>query len=210
MGGCWHTEGTADTGDCPGPGARGGSLVPAAGDEYGRSVHFALGDIPMSKPTHTRRSRLLIAGATAVLSLVLAGPAVASAGGPLIRESDAYTVRFFDDLIFEMCGIETWTTLTERWTYTEYADGSAVLHNVRTFVPDDVRIPIEKGAATSFNAADGSRVVVGRPTSLRYRDGRGTVVLDAGRGVIDQNGDLVQVNGKANSWFVDLADVYCP
>jgi len=164
----------------------------------------------MSSPYRTRSRRLLAAGATALLSLTLVGPAVASAAAPVIRDSDAYTVRFFDDFMFELCGIATWTTLTERWTYTEYADGSSVFHDVRTFVPDDLRIPIEKGAATSFKAADGSRVVIGRPTSLTYRDGRGTVVLDAGRGVLDENGDLVQVSGKANSWFVDLADVYCP
>jgi hypothetical protein len=164
----------------------------------------------MSNPPQTRRRRLFAAGATAVLSLVLVGPAAASAATPVIRESEAYTDGYFDDFIFELCGIATWTTLTERWTYTEYADGSAVFHDVRTFVPDDRRIPIEKGAATSFNAADGSRVVIGRPTQLQYRDGRGTLVLDAGRGVIDENGDLVQVNGRADSWFVDLASVYCP
>lgn len=163
---------------------------------------------PARRPS--RSARQLATVGAAILSLAVVGGGVASAAAPVIREGDAYTDRFFDDFIFDLCGIATWTTLTERWTYKEYADGSFVFHNVRTFVPDDVRIPIEKGAGTSFGAADGSRVVIGRPTQLSYRDGRGTLVLDAGRGVLDANGDLVEVNGKANSWLVDPADVYCP
>jgi hypothetical protein len=155
-----------------------------------------------------RFRRGLGAGAALLLGLAVAAPA--SAAGPVFRESDAYTDRFFDDFIWDLCGIETWTTLTERWTFTEFADGSTVFHDVRTFVPDDPRIPIERGAATSFNATDGSRVVIGSPTRLTYRNGGGTLVLDAGRGTIDPNGDLVDTRGRASSWVVDLADVYCP
>ena len=32
------------------------------------------------------------------------------------RETDSYTDRFHGDFILDMCGIDTWTTVTERWT----------------------------------------------------------------------------------------------
>ena len=143
------------------------------------------------------------------LALIL-GAATAGAvqaGGPT-RESDSYTERFFDDFIFEICGIETFTTLTERWTFKEYPDGSATFHNVRTFVPDDPRIPIEKGAATSFIAPDGSRTVVGKPIHLIGP--KGVRIRDAGRIVLDASGDVLSVNGPHPAYGVDLASYYCP
>jgi hypothetical protein len=81
---------------------------------------------------------------------------------------------------------------------------------VRTFVPEDRRIPIEKGAATSFIAPDGSRTVIGSPTRLFDPDG-GIRLIDAGRGVLDKNGELVGYSGQLVSLFVDdLAPYYCP
>ncbi|MBA2321042.1 MAG: hypothetical protein H0V89_07795 [Deltaproteobacteria bacterium] len=153
-----------------------------------------------------------IVGLSFASALVLAvgvGTA-AQAAGP-VRISDAYTDTFFDDFIFDLCGIETYTTVTERWTLKVYPDGSEVFHNVRTFVPDDPRIPIEKGAATSFNAPDGSRRVVGKPIQLFYPDG-GVKTLDAGQAIFDEHGDLVDVRGR-HDFIVGStseADLYCP
>lgn len=145
------------------------------------------------------------------LAIVLAALSASAvqAGGPM-RMGDAYTDTFFDDFIYELCGIETYTTVTERWTLKEFADGSAIFHVTRTFVPDDPRIPIEKGAGTSFIAADGSRVVVGKPTLLFDPHG-GVSLIDAGRAVFDEFGEVVSISGQSVSLVVDdLAPYYCP
>ena len=151
--------------------------------------------------------RSLAPSLTLALILGAATAGAVQAGGPT-RESDSYTERFFDDFIFEICGIETFTTLTERWTFKEYPDGSATFHNVRTFVPDDPRIPIEKGAATSFIAPDGSRTVVGKPIQLIGP--KGVRIRDAGRIVLDEAGNVLSVNGPHPAYGVDLAPYYCP
>ena len=153
-----------------------------------------------------------IVGLSIASALVLgvAGATPAQAAGP-VRISDAYTETFFDDFIFDLCGVETYTTATERWTLKVYPDGSEVFHNVRTFVPDDPRIPIEKGAATSFNAPDGSRRVVGKPIQLFYADG-GVKTLDAGQAIFDEHGTLLDVRGR-HDFIVGAAseaDLYCP
>lgn len=141
-----------------------------------------------------------------VLGAMSAG--VVQAAGP-VRDGDSYTETFFDDFIFDLCGIETFTTLTERWTFKEFADGSAIFHVNRTFVPEDPRIPVEKGAGTALIAPDGSRVVVGKPTQLFYADG-GIRLLDAGRAVFDAFGDVITVRGRSESLGTDLAPYYCP
>lgn len=154
--------------------------------------------------------RIIGLSIAAAITLVALGGTTAQAAAPL-RISDAYTETFFDDFIFELCGVETYTTVTERWTLTIQADGSEVFHSVRTFVPADSRIPIEKGAATSFNAADGSRRVVGKPIQLFYPDG-GVKTLDAGLAIFDEDGALVDVRGR-HDFIVgptSEADLYCP
>lgn len=123
-----------------------------------------------------------------------------------MRTSDSYTDRFFDDFILELCGVETFTTVTERWTLKEFADGSAILHVNREFIPDDPRIPIERGAGTSFFAPDGTKTAVGRPTQLFAQDGRRLLLLDAGRVVF---GDEITIRGHVESLGVDLAPYYC-
>ena len=154
-----------------------------------------------------RRIAALSFSAAVLIGTVAVG--AAQAAGPT-RTGEAYTDTFFDDFIFELCGITTMTTLTERWTLTEYADGSATLHVVRTFVPDDVRIPIEKGAATSFIGADGSRRVTGKPIQLFDRHG-GVTTLDAGVAMFDSTGELVDARGRHD--FILAGDeeaLYCP
>jgi len=124
-------------------------------------------------------------------------------------ERDSYVDRFEDDLFLDLCGIETWTTVTERWSLKQFPDGSEIFHVVRTYVPDDPRLPIEKGAGTSFFAPDGSKTTVGKPIHLIGPDG-GTTLLDAGRAVFNAEGDVISVNGPHPSLDADLAEYYCP
>jgi hypothetical protein len=147
-------------------------------------------------------------GALVTTALVLLPAAPSVAIRPDIERA-SYVDRFQDDFIHDLCGIETWTTVTERWSSKTFADGSETFHVVRTFVPDDPRIPIEKGAATSFFAADGSRTVVGTPIHLKRRD-EGTFLIDAGRALFDAEGNLISVHGPHPSLDADLAEYYCP
>ncbi len=146
-------------------------------------------------------------GAIAILLGLLSVGAVAAAGPT--RVADAYTDVFFDDFIYELCGIETFTTVTERWTLKEFPDGSQILHVNRRFVPDDPRLPVEVGAGTSFLAPDGTKTVVGKPTQLFYANG-GIRMLDAGRVIFGPGGDIVSRRGHIESLGVDLAPFYCP
>jgi hypothetical protein len=147
--------------------------------------------------------------AALALAVTLTGTTLAR-GAVVFRERDAYVDRFLDDLIWDLCGIETWTTLTERWTFTEFADGSTLFHDVRTFVPDDVRIPIERGAGASHTAPDGTRTITGSP--LRIYDRRGGIkVIGAGQVVLDPEEHPIRVRGQ----YPDLSDealagYYCP
>lgn len=154
---------------------------------------------------HRRTATLSIVAALVIGSVATAS---AQAAGP-IRESDAYTERFHDGLILELCGIDTWTTLIERWTWKLYPDGSEMLQVTRTFIPDDPRIPIEKGAGISFTAADGSRLVIGKPLQLFEPDG-GVRILDAGIAAFDADGRLVLARGPHPSLDADLVELYCP
>lgn len=153
--------------------------------------------------------RRLTTYATLVAFTVVGLTAAPAAAGRPDIERGSYVDRFEDDLILELCGIETWTTVTERWSLTRFADGSQSLHVVRTFVPDDRRIPVEKGAATSFFAADGSRTTVGTPIHLIGPTG-GTTLIDAGRVLFDADGNLTTVNGPHPALDTDLAQYYCP
>ena len=154
----------------------------------------------------TRYARHAALMATAFLVLP-AAPAVAE--GPVIERA-SYVERFEDDYILDLCGIETWTTVTERWSSKKFPDGSEIFHVVRTFVPDDPRFPVEKGAATSFFAADGSRTTVGKPLQLLDPDGGGTLLMGAGRALFDANGDLISATGQREALDADPADYYCP
>ena len=147
---------------------------------------------------------------TALVAAGLLGlsTAPAAAARPVIERA-SYVDRFADDLFLDLCGIRTMTTLTERWSLKRYRDGSEVLHVVRTFVPDDRRLPIEKGAGTTFTAPDGSRTTVGKPIHLIARDG-GTTILDAGRVMFDAEGNVTSVRGPHPALDADLAEFYCP
>lgn len=124
------------------------------------------------------------------------------------RFGDAYTETFFDDFIYDLCGIETMTTVTERWSITTYADGSSVQHVVRTFVSEDPRLPVEKGAGKTVTAPDGSRTVIGMPLLL-IGPGGGVRVIDAGKSVFNAAGDVVTTRGIKPD-LSNLAQYYCP
>lgn len=153
-----------------------------------------------------QRSIISVTAVTVALLGLSADPATAQRPD-VVR--DGYVDRFQDDFIMDLCGIQTWTTVTERWSLKKFADGSETFHVVRTFVPDDPRIPIEKGAATSFFGADGSKTVVGTPIHL-FGPGGGTTLIDAGRALFEADGNLTAVNGPHPSLDADLVEYYCP
>ena len=161
----------------------------------------------MTRPRGLHRN----AAGVAALALATTVAGTTLARGPIVfRESDAYVDRYFDDLIWDLCGIETWTTVTERWTFTEFADGSMLFQNVRTFVPDDPRIPTERGAGVSHTAPDGTRTITGSPLRLFAPDG-GIKVIGAGQVVLDPEEHPIRVRGQ----YPDLSDealagYYCP
>ncbi len=138
--------------------------------------------------------------------LVAAAPS-ALAAKPEIVQSGKYTDTFFDDYILDLCGIETMTTVTERWTLTTYADGSQRFTNSRTFVPSNPVLRwIEYGAAMSTWDVNGVQTVHGSPIRIQIR-GEGMIVLDAGYVTLT---DDPTVHGPHPSLGMDLADVYCP
>jgi hypothetical protein len=146
--------------------------------------------------------------AVTALGLATAPATAASADAPL-TERGSFVDTFDDDFILELCGIVTRTTVTQRWSSTVYSDGSEIVHVVRTFVPEDPRVPVEKGAGTTFIAADGTRRVVGKPIQLFDPDG-GVRLLDAGWVEFDPDGSPTDVRGPHPSLDVDLHDYYCP
>ena len=79
-------------------------------------------------------TRSLIAGTLAITALAV-GAGGALAAKPETVHSGKVVETFFDDFIYDLCGIETMTTVTERWTLTTYADGSQRFTNSRKFVP---------------------------------------------------------------------------
>ena len=114
---------------------------------------------------------------------------------------------FFDDYLFDICGIETMTTVVEHWTLKTFPDGSQQFQSSRTFTPEDRRIPIEKGGAMGFYTPEGEKTVAGKPLQLISQQGGGVTVLDAGRVTF---GDVLDVRGPHPSLDMDLVELYCP
>ncbi len=150
-----------------------------------------------------RRTMFLAVVVALVTGALAAGPA--AAGGPT-RDGGRFTEVFFDDFIFDICGIETDTTLTQVWSVKTFPDGSEIVHVTRTFVSDDSRLPIEKAGGTTFIAPDGTRTVVGTPLLLIGPAG-GVRIIDAG---LVEFGDELTVRGPHPSLGIDLAPYYCP
>ena len=150
-------------------------------------------------------SRIAGAGLLAIVSLVVSATG-ALAAPPVHEHSGRYVDRYADDYILDLCGIETMTTVTERWTLTTYPDGTERFRVSRTFVSDDPRLPIERGAGMTTFLPDGTKVVHGSPIRLQRR-GEGIILLDAGLAIF---GDDLTVRGPHPSLGADLADYYCP
>src|SRR4051794_27321180 len=135
--------------------------------------------------------------------------ATAASAAPPAHERESFVETFDDDFILDLCGISTQTTLTQRSSSTVYADGSEVVHVVRTFVSDDPRLPVEKAAGTTFIAPDESRRVVGKPIQLIGPHG-GVRLLDAGWVEFDPDENPSEVRGPHPSLDADLGNYYCP
>ncbi len=153
----------------------------------------------------TRILRLISIGALA-LGILATSASAAMAAKPATERSGRTVDTFADDFIFDLCGIETMTTITEHWTLTTYADGSQRLRVSRKFVPADRRIPIEYGAGMAFWDANGIKTVHGSPLRLQLR-GQGIILLDAGLAIF---GDDLTIRGPHPSLEADLAEYYCP
>jgi len=153
-----------------------------------------------------RRTGRLFIATTMVVAMLAAGASSALAAKPLTEHSGRYTDTFFDDFIFELCGIETMTTITEVWTLTTYADGSQRFHTSRTFISEDPRLPIERGAGMSTWDAAGVQTIHGSPVRLQ-RPGGGVYLLDAGRIVLS---DPPVISGPHPFLDADLVEAYCP
>lgn len=155
----------------------------------------------------TRRLGGLVA-AIAVLA-IFPPPGRAAApghGGRPTMERSASTVTFFDDYIFELCGVATDTTLTERVVTKTYPDGSQTVHINAWFVSEDPRIASEQDARTDVIEPDGTRTVKGLAIRL-YRKGEGTIIRDAGWVRFLEDGLLVR--GPHPFLETDPADVFC-
>ncbi len=136
-------------------------------------------------------------------------PATAASAAAPVTERGSFVETFDDEFILELCGIVTRTTLTQRWSATVYPDGSEIVHVVRTFVPEDPRVPVEKGAGTTFIAPDGTRRVVGKPVQLFDPDG-GVRLLATGWVEFDPDGDISRARGAHSPLPEDLSEYYCP
>jgi hypothetical protein len=154
--------------------------------------------------TRTFKTMTTIAFAIGILA---AGATSALAAKPVTEHQGKESVTFFDDFIFELCGIRTMTTVNENWTLTTYADGSQRFTDSRKFVPADKRIPIEYGAGMSTFDVNGVQTVHGSPLRLRSQQGGGIVLLDAGS---VRFGDDITMHGPHPSLGLDLTPYYCP
>jgi hypothetical protein len=167
---------------------------------------------------HVQRG--IVASAAAVLLLPAIAPAAsAAASGPSaphgtgrpVVEHVRYTDYLpLDDFFLDLCGISTGTRIAELDILTTYPDGTQRFHVERSFVPDDPRLPIERGAATAYYAsADGPMTrMSGKPIQL-LMPGGGVRALDAGLQIF---GDPYVSHGHVDVGIdnPDLASFYCP
>jgi len=132
------------------------------------------------------------------VALFLLGSATASAargsghGGKPTIEREVIKDTFFDDFIFEVCGVETMTTQRETNIIKTFPDGSLKVHRKVAFTPDDPRIASERWARTDFFAADGTLTIVGLAIRLYRKGGGGTIIRDAGWVEVSDDGLVVR------------------
>lgn len=147
---------------------------------------------------------------TIVATLALGGMALGTTGvlaaPPEHERSGRFVDTFADEFILDLCGIETMTTVTERWTLTTYADGSQHFQTSRKYESADPRLPIEYGAGMSTFDVHGVQTVNGSLLRLR-RPGEGLILLAAGHAIFS---DDPTIRGPYPFPEIDLADAYCP
>jgi hypothetical protein len=155
-------------------------------------------------------SFLLVAAAATPTALSAGQSTKGAAAGPIIVHSEYTDVIAPDDFFVDLCGITTSTTVKEVDTLKTWPDGSQTFHVERSFVPNDPRLPIERGAATAYFAPDGSMTkITGKPIQLIDRYG-GVSALDAGLYVL--GGPTAVHHGHLDVGIdnPNLASLYCP
>jgi hypothetical protein len=153
-------------------------------------------------------SGLLLASAI-VLPKVAEAAAHGSGVGPVIERQHYVDYLTPDDFFIDLCGIVTNTTVNELDILKTWPDGSQSFHVERSFIPEDPRLPIERGAATSYFAPDGAMLAIkGKPIQLIGPHG-GVRALDAGLTLL---GDPTVVHGHNDVGIgnEDLAPFYGP
>lgn len=151
-----------------------------------------------------------LAGPIAVMALVAAiaaAPAMAGGGGKPTIEHEFIKVTYFDDFIFDLCGVETNTTQTQRSVIKTFPDGSETVHRVAEWIPDDPRIASERWGRTDRIAPDGTVTIYGLAIRL-FRKGEGTIIRDAGWIHFLEDGVVFRGPHPFISG-TDPADVYC-
>jgi hypothetical protein len=167
----------------------------------------------LDKEVEVRRLSLVFCSlfaASAMVSPTIADAAHGTDGAPVIERQHVIDYRLTpDDFFIDLCGIVTNTTVKEVDDLKTWPDGSQSFHAERSFIPDDPRLPIERGAGTSYFAPDGTMLrVIGKPIQLIGPDG-GVRALDAGQTVL---GDPMVLHGHHDVGInnPDLAPFYCP
>jgi len=150
----------------------------------------------------------------ALLSVALPASAFAVSPGPVVERWTDREVVPVDDFFVWLCGVETSTAITEFNTLKTWPDGSQTFHTQRSYIPADPRLPIERGAGTSY-FTPGSEVpyrIVGKPIQLIGPTG-GVRALDAGLSIV---GDPLVHHGHLDIGFGReddkpyLQNFYCP
>ena len=163
--------------------------------------------------------RLSVSCVIATLVAVMAAAAwpaasPAATGKPVIESFTFRQIIPGDEFFLDMCGVTTDTTWKEQDTLKTWPDGSQTFHTERSFIPADPRLPIERGAGTSyFHSSDPASLyrIDGKPIQLIAQRGGGVTALDAGLTIL---GDPLVHHGHLSVGPSDdpeyLRTFYCP
>jgi hypothetical protein len=117
--------------------------------------------------------------AMTVLAAIAAAPAMAGGGGEPTVEREVIHETFFDDYIFDICGVETDTTHTQRTTIKTFPDGSETVHRIAEWVPDDPGIASERWGRTTGSRPTARSRLSGSPSGSTGREkGRSSATPD--------------------------------